>query len=210
MPVQIIRGSCRHTLGRMVQTVVSFSCVETVSLLLKLQLLRAKEMSHSEQVGQRQQLACCLAATEHTGRVCFLLTRRFSAGTYGPVLGRCSLKALSPFPSSRQIPHCSSHASSLVFSLPSIHCYFFLVLQVQQPVVSAGYFCQLFWPMWSKVSSSATFRYLYLDTYTYLIWWFLFFFRKSCVPVTSLCFLRICVQNLIKREPLYLGTWVLI
>lgn len=211
MTVQIIRGSCRHALGKMVQTVVSFSCVKIVSLLFKLQLLRAKEILYTEQVGQTQQFTCCLADTQQTGSRLLPADSAFLRGDLQAcVLLRCSLRALSPFLRCRQVPHCSSQSSSFIFPLPSIHCYFFLVLLVQQPAVSAGCSCQLLGPMWSKVISSATFRYLHLDTYMYLMWWFLLFFRKSCVPATSLCFLRISVRYLIKREPLYLGNWVLI
>lgn len=67
MTGQIIRGSCRHALGKILQTVVCLSCVKIVSLLLKLQLLRAKEISHTEQVGQTQQFSCRLA--RHTAGV---------------------------------------------------------------------------------------------------------------------------------------------
>lgn len=211
MTVQIIRGLCRHALGGMAQTVVSFSCVKIVSLLFKLQLLRAKEIVYTEQVGQAQQLTCCLADTQQAGSVLLPADSAFLRGDpQACELVGCFLKVLSPFLRCRQIPHCSSHASSLTFSLPSIRCYFFPVLLVQQPEVSSGCLCQLFWPVWSKVTSSATFRYPYLGTYMYLSWRFLFFIRKSCVPATSLCFLRISVQYLIKRKPLYLGSWVLL
>lgn len=129
MTVQIIRGSCRHALGKMVQTVVSFSCVKIVSLLFKLQLLRAKEILYTEQVGQTQQFTCCLADTQQTGSRLLPADSAFLRGDLRAcVLLRCSLRALSPFLRCRQIPHCSSQASSLIFSLPSIHCYFFLVL----------------------------------------------------------------------------------
>lgn len=67
MTVQIIRGSCSHALGEVVQTVVCLSCVKTVSLLFKLQLLRAKEMLYTEQVGQTQHFSSCLA--RHTADV---------------------------------------------------------------------------------------------------------------------------------------------
>lgn len=61
MTVQIIRGSCRHALGKIVQTVVCLSCVKIVPLLFKLKLLRAKEVLSTEQVGETQQFSCCLA-----------------------------------------------------------------------------------------------------------------------------------------------------
>lgn len=171
MTVQIIKGLCRHALGGVVQTVVSFSCVKTVSLLFKWQLLRAKEILYTEQVGPTQQFTCCLADTEQTGSVLLPADSAFLRGDLQAwELVGCSLKALSPFLRGRQIPHCSYHASSLTFSLPSIHCYFFIVLVEQQPEVSSGCFWQLFWPVWSKVTSSATFRYLYLGTYVYLTW----------------------------------------
>lgn len=117
MTVQIIRGSCRHALGRMVQTVVSFSCVKIVSLLFKLQLLKAKEILYTEQVEQTQQFTCCLADTQQTGSSLLPADLAFLRGDLKAcVLVRCSLKALSPFLRCRQIPHCSSHASPYIFT----------------------------------------------------------------------------------------------
>lgn len=118
MTVQIIRGSCRHTLGRMVQTVVSFSCVKIVSVLFELQLLRAKEISYTEQVEQTQQFTCCLADIQQTGSSLLPADLAFLRGDLQAcVLVGCSLKALSPFLRCRQIPHCSSRASSYIFLL---------------------------------------------------------------------------------------------
>lgn len=136
MTVQIIRGSCRHALGA---DCCEFQlCVWKVCLLFKLQLLRAKEILCTEQVGQTQQFTCCLADTadRQQSASCWLgISLGWPTGLW---VGR--MLSQSPVPLSQMQTNPSLFISCfLSFIFPSfIHCYFFLVLLVQQPVVSSG------------------------------------------------------------------------
>lgn len=202
MTVQIIRGSCRHALGRMVQTVVSFSCVEIVSLLFKLQLLRTTEILYTEQVEQTQQFTCCLADTQQTGSSLLPADSAFLRGDLQAcVLVRCSLKALSSFLRCRQIPHCSSRASSYIF-----HFLLYIVIsslcnwyssQQFQLGVSSGQCDQKLLPLLHSGTC------IWTHTCTEHDDFFFFFFRKSCMLATPLCFLRISLQYLIKTASLF-------
>lgn len=191
----------------LVQTVVSFSCVCEKCVYSSNYSFWGLKKFYA-QVGQTQQFTCCLADTadRQQSASCWLgISLGWPTGLW---VGR--MLSQSPVPLSQMQTNPSLFISCfLSFIFPSfIHCYFFLVLLVQQPVVSSG--CLSTVP--ANMIKNYFFCYFQVLVFGHIHvpnMIFLGFFRKS-VPATSFSFLRISVQYLIKREPLYLDSWVLI